>query len=177
MSNKKKERLVKFNVLIRDIKHRDFLQEAKTFHHHGGDNNIYIHCLKTAYVVYVMCLLLRLPPLIRRSAVIAALLHDIFGYDWTKRSEITEAWKKEKGIRKITRMHAFSHGEESIENVEKYIKLNDHQRDAILKHMFPLYPIPPKCIEGWLLTIADKIVAVQEIAGGLLYNARNALAA
>ena len=59
-------------------------------------------------------------------------------------------------------MHAFNHGYEAIINSEKYINLNDHQKDAILKHMFPLYPIPPKHIEGWLITIADKIIATQE---------------
>lgn len=173
MSSRKCQRMADFENLIQDIKERDFFQETKTFHHHGGNNNIYLHCLRTAYLVYVMCLFLKLSPPIRRSAVIAALLHDIFGYDWIEKSETTEAWKKEKGLRKITKMHAFNHGAEAIDNVEQYIELNDHQKDAILKHMFPLYPVPPKHIEGWLLTLADKIVATQELVGGIVYTIRN----
>lgn len=174
MSFKKKEHLYKFNKIIKNIKHSKFIQETKNFKHHGGSNNIYIHCLKTAYCVYILCLILHLSPTITKSAVIAALLHDIFGYDWTnKRLEKNQEWKYEKGFNKIKKMHAFNHGLEAINNTSKYITLNEHQKDAILKHMFPLYPIPPKYIEGWLLTIADKIIATQECIAAPFYNIKH----
>lgn len=163
MSLLKKKHLSNFNKIIKEIKYSKFMQETKNFKHHGGSNNIYIHCLKTAYCVYIICLILHLRPTIIKSAVIAALLHDIFGYDWTNaKLDKNQEWKKEKGFNKIKKLHAFNHGIESVNNVSQYVSLTERQKDAIIKHMFPLYPIPPRYIEGWLLTITDKIIATQE---------------
>lgn len=41
-------------------------------------------------------------------------------------------------------------------------KLNQIERDSIEHHMFPLTPYPPKYIEGYLVTAADKISATKE---------------
>lgn len=163
MTKRKKERIHQFGLIIKDIKNKPYFQETKNYKHHGGNNTIYKHSIKTAYCVFIFCLLFHINPNITKSAVIAALLHDFFGYNWADPYEKqAQLWKKEKGLNKIKKMHAFNHGYEAIINSEKYINLNDHQKDAILKHMFPLYPIPPKHIEGWLITIADKIIATQE---------------
>lgn len=178
MSIKKQERLINFENIIKDIKNKPFFQDTINYKHHGGNNNIYIHCLKTAYCVYIICLLLHLNPIITKSAVIAALLHDIFGYDWSDHNcKQCKKWKYEKGINKIKKMHAFNHGIEAVENTSKYINLNENQKDAIRKHMFPLYPVPPKHIEGWLLTIADKVVATQECLYTPIYNIKHLIAA
>lgn len=39
---------------------------------------------------------------------------------------------------------------------------NQIERDSIEHHMFPLTPYPPKYIEGYLVTAADKISATKE---------------
>lgn len=163
MSNKKFKRIYNFSKIIRDIKNKPYFKITKEFKHHGKNNTIYKHSIKTAYCVYIFCLFFHLNPTLTKSAVIAALLHDFFGYDWTDPKEKkTQKWKLEKGFNKIKRMHAFNHGYEAVENASKYFNLNENQKDAILKHMFPLYPIPPKHIEGWLITLADKLVATEE---------------
>ena len=69
-----------------------------------------------------------------RSLIRAALLHDYFLYDWHDWDNGTH------------RLHGFTHGE----------------RDSIEHHMFPLTPYPPKYIEGYLVTAADKISATKE---------------
>lgn len=152
-----------FQEEIKDIKDKPFVQELKEYPHHEQFNTIFQHSIRVAFVVYILCLLFHVNPWIRRSALIAALLHDCFGFNWhNKQDPRMHPFKNEHGIDKIKKIHAFNHGNLAIENTEKYMKLNNRQEDAIRKHMFPLYPVPPKYTEGWLLTIADKIVASKE---------------
>ena len=40
--------------------------------------------------------------------------------------------------------------------------LNHVERDSIARHMFPLTPLPPRYIEGYLVTMADKVSATRE---------------
>ena len=49
-----------------------------------------------------------------------------------------------------------------MRNAVHDFKLNRIERDSIMNHMFPLTPCPPKYIEGYLVTAADKISATQE---------------
>lgn len=154
-----------FQSIIYDIKHNPAFLETKYFKHHGADNTIYSHSIHTAYFVFKTCKILHLKENIKKSATIAALLHDFFGYDWRK----TEHIKNAKGFDRIKKMHAFNHGYEAILNASKYYFLTEYQKDAILKHMFPIYPIPPKHIEGWLITFADKIVAIEELSHTTAY--------
>lgn len=152
-----------FNKEIKELEHKDFVQELNQFPHHGPHNNILQHSLRVAFVVYLLCLLFRINPWVRKSAVVAALLHDCFGFNWHNKSDPRmNSLKNEKGIKKITRLHVFNHGNLAVKNVERYIELNPRQEDAIRKHMFPAYPIPPRYVEGWLLTVADKVVATKE---------------
>ena len=55
-----------------------------------------------------------------------------------------------------------SHGETAMRNAIRDFKLNQIERDSIEHHMFPLTPYPPKYIEGYLVTAADKISATKE---------------
>ena len=45
---------------------------------------------------------------------------------------------------------------QALNNADKYFKLNDVERDIILKHMWPLTVIPPKTMEGYVVMYVDK---------------------
>lgn len=85
------------------------------------------------------------------SLVKAALLHDYFLYDW----HVDEPWH---------RLHGLTHGRTALMNAERDFpeRLNWRIRDSIERHMFPLTKMPPSCVEGWLVTAADKTCAWAE---------------
>ena len=86
----------------------------------------------------------------QRALVRGALLHDYFLYDWHAND----------GGRH--RMHGFTHGGTAMRNAVRDFHLNRVERDSIENHMFPLTPIPPRYLEGYLVTVADKISATRE---------------
>lgn len=84
------------------------------------------------------------------SLVRSALLHDYFLYDWHDWDNGTH------------RLHGFTHGGAALRNAVRDFRLNAIEHDSIAKHMFPMTPVPPKYIEGYLVTVADKISATRE---------------
>ena len=84
-----------------------------------------------------------------RRLIRGALLHDYFLYDWHVKD-------------KSHRLHGFRHPYFALENARKEYELDPVLEDMIVKHMFPLIPIPPKYRESWVLCIADKICASKE---------------
>ena len=60
------------------------------------------------------------------------------------------------------RLHGFTHGNTAVRNAVRDFRLNHVERDSIANHMFPLTPRPPRYIEGYLVTMADKISATRE---------------
>lgn len=85
-----------------------------------------------------------------RALVRAALLHDYFLYDWHD---------ADAGVH---RLHGFTHPRTALSNAERDFALTPRERDAIARHMFPMTPLPPRYVEGWLVTAADKISATRE---------------
>lgn len=85
-----------------------------------------------------------------RSLIRAALLHDYFLYDW-------HDWDNGEH-----RLHGFTHGRTALRNALRDFELNAVERDSIAHHMFPLTPTPPSYIEGYLVTLADKVSATRE---------------
>ena len=53
--------------------------------------------------------------------------------------------------------------------------LNHVERDSIARHMFPLTPLPPRYIEGYLVTMADKVSATRETLSLDRFNKPKAL--
>ena len=113
-----------------------------------GKRTVFEHSL----AVYLMCLtineFLHLK-LNERRLIRGALLHDYFLYDWHVKD-------------KSHRLHGFRHPYFALENARKEYELDPVLEDMIVKHMFPLIPIPPKYKESWVLCIADKICASKE---------------
>ena len=85
----------------------------------------------------------------RPSLVRGALLHDYFLYDWHD----PEPWH---------RLHGFRHPFFALRNAEDDFTLDERERNIIVRHMFPLVPVPPTCREAWIVCGADKLVALRE---------------
>ena len=51
----------------------------------------------------------------------------------------------------------------ALHNAKKYFKLNKLEEEMILKHMFPVTPVPPMHKETWIITLTDKYCGTCEI--------------
>ena len=97
-----------------------------------GSISVYTHCVNVARMSVKIAKWL--PIQVNMDAlVIGALLHDYFLYDW-----------------------------HDYKNAEKDYTLSPRVKNIIVRHMFPLTPIPPTCTEAWIVCIADKICAIEE---------------
>lgn len=152
-----------FLNIIQNIKRADYFNASRTYQHHGGKSTVYRHSIRCAYRAYRIGKYFKIGKDKLKSTVIAALLHDSYGYDRVANHVgIVSSIKYNNGLEKLTHLHAFYHGKEAVDFTSQYVELNKNQKDAIIKHMFPLYPLPPLHIEGWILTLADKLVATEE---------------
>lgn len=113
-----------------------------------GKRTVFEHSLAVALMCLTINEFLHLK-LNERRLIRGALLHDYFLYDWHVKD-------------KSHHLHGFRHPYFALENARKEYELDPVLEDMIVKHMFPLIPIPPKYKESWVLCIADKICASKE---------------
>ena len=106
------------------------------------------HCISVAYVSLIIAKKLHIK-VDRKALVRGALLHDYFLYDWHEKG----------GGHKL---HGFRHPYSALRNASRDFKLNNIEENVILRHMFPLTPIPPKCREAWIVCMADKYCSAKE---------------
>ncbi len=132
--------------IVKDIISNELVQEMKKYRQHF-ELSCFDHCLYVSYNLYIICKKRKWD---YRSAARAGLMHDLFLYDWRKRQE------GRKGL------HAFTHPRTAYENAMKVTKLNDREKDIILKHMWPLTIKLPKYKESYLITYVDKVLAVTD---------------
>lgn len=134
---------------VRDILEHPIFQSMEQFMQHGN-TTCKAHCIQVSYMSYCIC---------RRrgwdyvQAARAGLLHDLFLYDWHTHA-------KETG----ERFHGFTHPRKALNNAVRHFDLTDKERDIILRHMWPLTPIPPKSREGMTIIYADKFCSLTETA-------------
>ena len=126
-----------FNTIIKDIIDNPYVLDMKNFRQHC-DTSTFEHSYKVAYIKKLN--------LDYKSVARAGMLHDFYLYDW----RIKSSWH---------RWHAFKHGRFASINACKLFNLSNKEIDMIKKHMWPVTPIPPKSIEGFILTFADKYSA------------------
>lgn len=91
-----------------------------------------------------------------KELVRGALLHDYFQYDWHD---------KRVGVREIFefyKMHGFTHPAIAAKNARRDFQIGVLENEIIIKHMWPLTIIPPKCREAWVVTMADKYCSMME---------------
>ena len=144
-----------------DILYSPGMQLEKDFLQHG-EVSVFAHSIAVACACLLIARLLHRYLKIRlneRALVRGALLHDYFLYDW----HVPDP---------SHRLHGFSHPRRALENAERDFPLGPIERDAIVRHMFPLTLAPPKYREGALICAADKLCALCETVSALGLLAR-----
>ncbi len=140
------KRDTEFQNIINELITNPTVQEMKKYRQHY-ETTCFDHCYDAAYYCYLICKKYHLDYI---SATRAAMLHDLFLYDWRVRQP------DRKGL------HAFTHGKKACENACQLFDLNEKEKDIILKHMWPVTIKFPKSIEGFVLTLVDKYCAMSE---------------
>ncbi len=133
---------MEFQNIIKELILNDVVQEMKNFTQHYSTTR-FDHCYYAAFYCYLICKKFHLDYI---SATRAAMLHDLFLYDW-----------RIKGDRKG--FHAFTHGKEACKNACNLFNLNDKEKDIIIKHMWPVTLKFPRYKESFILTFVDKYCA------------------
>lgn len=133
-----------FIYLIKDLLINEKVQKLNGFCQHCATTRLK-HCLNVAYLSWKMAKKFNGD---QRSAARAGVLHDLFWYDWR--------------TKKTPQLHAFYHPRLALRNAEKLTTLNDIERDAIKKHMWPLFWGMPRYRESYFITMADKYCALAE---------------
>ncbi len=161
--------LVYFNewfLYVEEILLSDEFQKRKLFYHHDG--SLWNHLVSVSYRSFLMAKyhFKKADP---RVCAIAGLLHDFYpkAYKYSKELDdldhfyVTDVKKKQP----IHKMHAFSHAKDAANNSVKYFPylIDDKIYSCIETHMFPMTPIPPKYIEGWIITFIDKKLSFKNI--------------
>lgn len=135
-----------FQMIIKELINNETVQEMKNYKQHY-ETTCFDHCYTAAYYCFLICKKYHLD---YKSATRAAMLHDLFLYDWRVRQP------DRKGL------HAFTHGKIACENACQLFDLNEKEKDIIIKHMWPVTIQFPKSAEGFILTLVDKYCALSE---------------
>ena len=135
-----------FIQMIDDLLNNDTVKQMKNFRRHY-ETSCFDHCLIASYYCYLYGKKFNLDYV---SCARAAMLHDLFLYDWRKKQD------DRKGL------HAFTHPKTAYKNASKLFALNEKEKDIILKHMWPVTIALPKYKESYLLTLVDKYCALNE---------------
>ena len=141
---------IEYYKIIKDILKSDEFQKRRNFPHHGKIT-VYDHSLAVSKLSYKIAKILKVD---YRSAAIGGLLHDFYEKPWQTNKK-----------KKILEKHGFTHAREAMLNSRKYFPelMNEKIENIILRHMIPLNKIPPKYIEGWIVTLADKYVSLETV--------------
>lgn len=146
-----------FENIIKDIKENETVNLMKNYRQHFN-TSCYEHCYNASYYCFLIAKKLHWD---YKSVARAAMLHDLFLYDWRKREN------NRKGF------HAFTHGNTACQNACKLFNLTEKEQNIIKRHMFPVTLIPPKSKEGFLLTLVDKYCGLIEIKSKFKRNHEN----
>lgn len=144
-----------FYECISDLTTHSLVMQMTKYLHHGNIN-CYQHCLCVSYYNYRICSLLGLHA---REAARAGMLHDLFLYDW-------HTYAKETG----KHFHGIKHPKRALKIAQENFLLSDLEKDMILKHMWPLTPVPPKYPETFIICLVDKICCIYESLSRFMYR-------
>lgn len=146
---------LEYNKFVADLIDNQIVLEMIDYIQHGK-TSCYQHCINVSYYSYKLAKKLNLDA---KSVARAALLHDLFLYDWHK-AEKQPLFKK----------HGFTHPKKALLNANKYFLLNEKEKDIILKHMWPLTLVPPKYKESYIVVLIDKYCCLVETLYPKLYK-------
>ena len=126
----------------------EFFEIMKNFRQHCN-TSCYQHSMQVAFYTYIACKKMRLDYV---SATRAAMVHDLFLYDWRKKYRNVD----------LPGLHAFVHPKIALKNASQLFALNEMEKDIIAKHMWPVTFGLPKYRESYIVTVMDKYSACLE---------------
>ena len=125
------------------------LSQESAFLQHGVTRCL-LHSIAVAYYCDRLAGYLQALRFQRRQLLRGALLHDYFLYDWHDPDP-------------SHRLHGFHHPARALGNALQDFSLDPVEQNIILRHMFPLTPIPPKYREAILVCLVDKGCSLYEV--------------
>lgn len=149
--------------IVKPILNSKEFKKRKYMKHH--DESVYSHSVVVSFTAFKLAKKRKKKENFIYNCAVAGLLHDFYTKAW-QYSESLKLLDESYSDRFINPknnkdLHGFTHPKDALLNSRKFYSeyLNKRIEDSILKHMFPLTPFPPKCLEGWYITTADKIVS------------------
>ena len=139
--------LAEYKACVEDLLGHEMVQKMDNHVQHCDTSRLQ-HSINVSYYSFLICYRMGWD---YRFAARAGLLHDLFFY----------YCRPKKAIRSN---HAAWHPRVAYDNAKKITELNKVETDAILKHMWPCTPVPPRYVESYVLTFVDKISAIFEVA-------------
>ena len=144
-----------FYGCISDLAVHPVVIQMKKYPQHGN-TNCYQHCLRAAYYNFRICSFMGLRA---REAARAGMLHDLFLYDW-------HTYARETG----NHFHGVKHPKRALEIAQGSFQLSELEKDMILKHMWPLTPVPPKYPESFVICLVDKFCSICETMDNVIQS-------
>lgn len=141
-----KELAGQFYECVSDLLEHKMIKDLDNFSQHVGTSRLQ-HSINVAYYSFLVCRKLKLD---YRSAARAGIMHDLFLYDWREET-------------KSARAHIHIHPKAALKNAKKITTLNKKEKDAILNHMWPMTPAPPRFRESHIVSLVDKFCACAEV--------------
>ena len=152
----KTNNLVLVHELGKEILASDNMKREKRFIQHANVST-YEHSIGVATMSLTLAAIFRVK-VDKVSLVRGALLHDFFLYDWHDKTAMPKA-------------HAYLHPLIAFDNAKTEFRLNAIEKNIIQAHMFPLSIVMPKYRESWIVVLADKVCAIQEVTSNLKVRA------
>ncbi len=149
------QRLLK--SMIQRLEQQGRLGQEKNYIQHGS-TTVFAHSVRVASLSLKLAKRLRLQ-VDNKALLRGALLHDYFLYDWHEKD-------------RSHRLHGLFHAKTALRNAKKDFHLNKLEENIIARHMFPLNPIFPQYKEAWIVCLADKYCAAEEIIRPFLSGRR-----
>jgi len=133
---------------VSDLIEHPLIRSMNFYYMHGG-NSCLAHSLDVSYLSYKFC---KKYGFNYKAAARAGLLHDFFLYDWHDKYFAYH----------LRYLHGISHPRIALKNAKQHFHLSKLEENAILRHMFPFTPLPPRSVEGIIISHFDKCCAFCE---------------
>jgi uncharacterized protein len=139
--------LAQFMDCIAGLYNSQEVQGLKEFEQHLEINRLQ-HITSVSYLSFRMCKKLGLD---WQIAAQGGILHDLFYYDWREND-----WSH--------RPHGYLHPAFALKNARALCgELDKKTENIIMRHMWPLTLVPPRCKEAFVVSLADKYCATIEL--------------
>lgn len=152
--------------ITKEVLLNDEFQKRKYFMHHHN-LTVWDHSILVSFKAFKIAKTIGAD---ERVCALAGLLHDFYQQAWLYSEDLAQIddgkYVREIGVKKpLFRMHGFTHGADAAENYVKFFPHLEDKKitDSIKKHMFPMTIVPPKYIEGYILTSVDKLNSMKEL--------------